>query len=42
LNQARAEDMPLMTADAQIAGYSVDRIAADRLKGPRLSPRPFN
>jgi PIN domain nuclease of toxin-antitoxin system len=28
--QARAEDIPLMTADAHIAGYSVDRIAADR------------
>ena len=28
--QARAEDVPLMTADGQIAGYSVDRIAADR------------
>ena len=28
--QARAEDMLLMTADTQIAAYSVDRIAADR------------
>lgn len=28
--QARAEDMALVTADAQIAAYSVDRIAADR------------
>ena len=28
--QARAEDIPLMTADAHIAAYSVDRIAADR------------
>ena len=28
--QARAEDLNLMTADLQIAGYSVDRIAADR------------
>jgi PIN domain nuclease of toxin-antitoxin system len=28
--QARAEDVPLLTADAHIAGYSVDRIAADR------------
>lgn len=28
--QARAEDLQLMTADQQIAGYSVDRIAADR------------
>lgn len=28
--QARAEDMHLMTADLHIAGYSVDRIAADR------------
>lgn len=28
--QARAEDMPLLTADARIATYSVDRIAADR------------
>jgi PIN domain nuclease of toxin-antitoxin system len=28
--QARAEDMPLMTADVRIAPYSVDRIAADR------------
>ena len=28
--QARAEDMPLMTADKQIAAYSADRIAADR------------
>jgi PIN domain nuclease of toxin-antitoxin system len=28
--QARAEDVPLMTADAHIAGYSVDRMAADR------------
>lgn len=30
ISQARAGDMPLMTADAQIAPYSVDRIAADR------------
>ena len=30
VSQARAEDMPLMTADTQIAAYSVDRIAADR------------
>lgn len=30
VSQARAEDMPLMTADAQIGAYSVDRIAADR------------
>lgn len=28
--QARAENIPLMTADLQVAGYSVDRIAADR------------
>jgi len=28
--QARAEDMPLLTADTRIAAYSVDRIAADR------------
>lgn len=28
--QARAEDMPLMTRDPEIAAYSVDRIAADR------------
>lgn len=28
--QARAENLPLMTADARIAAYSVDRIAADR------------
>ncbi|HET7316700.1 MAG TPA: type II toxin-antitoxin system VapC family toxin [Sphingomicrobium sp.] len=28
--QARSEDMPLVTSDAQIAAYSVDRIAADR------------
>ena len=28
--QANAEDMPLMTADAQITAYSVDRIPADR------------
>lgn len=28
--QARAEDVPLMTADTQIAAYSVDRIAAER------------
>jgi len=28
--QARAEDVPLLTADAHIAGYSVDRIAASR------------
>jgi PIN domain nuclease of toxin-antitoxin system len=28
--QARAEDMPLMTSDAQITAYSVERIAADR------------
>jgi PIN domain nuclease of toxin-antitoxin system len=28
--QARAENVPLMTADGDIAGYSVDRIAADR------------
>jgi PIN domain nuclease of toxin-antitoxin system len=28
--QASAEGMPLMTADAQLAAYSVDRIAADR------------
>jgi len=30
ISQARAEDMPLMTADTQIAAYSIDRIAADR------------
>lgn len=28
--QARAEDIPLMTADLSIASYSVDRMAADR------------
>lgn len=28
--QARAGDMPIMTADSQIAPYSVDEIAADR------------
>lgn len=28
--QASAEKMPLMTADARIAAYSVDRIDADR------------
>ena len=28
--QARAGDMPIMTADAQIGPYSVDEIAADR------------
>jgi len=28
--QARAENMPLLTANGRIAAYSVDRIAADR------------
>jgi PIN domain nuclease of toxin-antitoxin system len=28
--QARSSDLVLLTADAQIAGYSVDRVAADR------------